>query len=175
MCGRTFPILLAVWMFAYGAVVAQEIDPSVDPNFDDSPAMMVETCLSDAQQSDRIREACIGVSVAPCATDALTTVEMLSCLMPEIEAWESRLQTALDALRDLYAEQDADDDPARSLAPRLDTYQAQWRTWRDAKCGFDYDKFRGGSLGRITSADCRLDETARRVFELEDLIEEAGL
>lgn len=136
--------------------------------------MMVETCLSDAQQSDRTREDCIGVSVAPCATDALTTVEMLSCLMPEIEVWESRLQTTLDALRDLYAEQDADDDPARALAPRLDAYQAQWRTWRDAKCGFEYDKFRGGSLGRITSADCRLDETARRVFELEDLIEDAG-
>jgi len=100
---------------------------------------------------------------------------MLACLAPEIEFWETRLQATLDALRALYVEHDAYDDPVRALAPRLDAYQAQWVTWRDAKCGFEYDKFRGGSMGRITGADCRLYETARRSMELQDLIEEVGL
>lgn len=167
--------LSALCMNSIGPALAQSDDTADAPITTASPAALVEDCLSEADQGMRARDTCIGVSVIPCSTDALTTVDMLGCLAPEAEVWETRLQTALDALRAVYFEQDAYEDPVRALAPRLDAYQAQWIIWRDAKCEFEYDKFRGGSMGRITRADCRLDETARRTLELEDLIAEAGL
>lgn len=167
--------LSALCMTSIGAALAQSDDIADAPITTPSPAAQVEVCLSEADQAMRARDTCIGVSVIPCSTDALTTVDMLGCLAPETEVWETRVLTALEALRAVYAEQDAYEDPLRALAPRLDAYQANWIIWRDAKCGFEYDKFRGGSMGRITRVDCRLDETARRALELEGLIEEAGL
>jgi uncharacterized protein YecT (DUF1311 family) len=172
---RDLLALLALWTSAIGTVHAQPSDPSDASNTSPSPAILLETCLNNAANGERPREACIGISLEQCTSDALTTVDMLGCLAPETEVWEARLDIAFAALRAVYVEQDADEDPARALAPRLDVYQSQWSMWRDARCGFEYDKFRGGSLGRITSADCRLVEAARRALELEDLIEERGL
>lgn len=173
MHARQLLILLGIWAAPIGAAQAQSIDPLDQAAGDPSPASQVASCLEDAGQG--ARETCIGTSVATCTAEALTTVDMLGCLAPETEIWEARLAAAFGALRAVYVEQDGYADPARALAPRLDAYQAQWTTWREARCGFEYDKFRGGSMGRIVSADCRLHETARRALELEDLIEEAGL
>lgn len=173
MHARHLLISLAVWAAPIAVVQAQSIDPLAQAAGDPLPARQLASCLEDADQG--ARESCIGISVAACTAEALTTVDMLGCLAPETEIWEARLSAAFDALRAVYVEQDGYDDPARALAPRLEAYQAQWTAWREAKCGFEYDKFRGGSMGRIASADCRLEETARRALELEDLIAEAGL
>lgn len=135
---------------------------------------MVQSCLEQAAHGEANETSCIGVSVSPCSADALTTVEMLSCLAPEASVWETRMSAALETLGAAYSEQDTFEEPARALAPRLRIYQDQWLIWRDAKCGFEHDKFRGGSLGRIASADCRLETTARRSLELEELAEEAA-
>ena len=107
-------------------------------------------------------------------SSAVTTVDMLECYVSETEYWENRVTVTFAALSEVYRLQDEDDEPVRALLPRLENVQAQWRQWRDAKCGFEYDKFRGGSLGRVVSVDCRLQETAERVLELEDLLEEAN-
>ena len=139
-----------------------------------TPAQMVEGCLTDAEQNDRDPGLCIGVSVRDCAENVLSTVDTIACIQPEFSVWNSRMDEAYQALSNVYAEQDAEDDPIRALAPRLDMLQRQWISWRDAKCGFEYDKYRGGSMGRVTSADCHLHETALRVLELATMLEEAS-
>lgn len=137
-----------------------------------TPEAIVDHCLNQSAPGQAREAACIGVVAGACLVDAITTVEMLGCFAPELEVWESRMTVAYDQLRLLYTEQDADEDPVRALAPRLESVQEQWSVWRDAKCGFEYDQYRGGSLGRIAHADCRLSETALRALDLEALLSE---
>ncbi|MCH9752090.1 MAG: DUF1311 domain-containing protein [Alphaproteobacteria bacterium] len=155
---------MSLWFSA--ASLAQEDAPPLSS----TAAEALEQCLA----QDDI-ETCTGAWVAPCSEDALTTVDILACYAPELAFWETRLSTALVELEQIYVELDQFDDATRALAPRLEIYQEQWEAWRAAKCGFEYDKFRGGSLGRITHVDCQLTETSTRVAELRALLEEAGL
>ena len=140
-----------------------------EPISSDADAML-EQCLAGADV-----DTCAGIWVSQCSETAFTTVEILGCYQPEIEFWETYLSKALLELEQLYLEQDQFEDASRALAPRLSVYQKDWEAWRAAKCGFEYDKFRGGSLGRITHIDCQLTETAKRVEELQSMLEEAGL
>ncbi|MEL6861844.1 MAG: lysozyme inhibitor LprI family protein [Pseudomonadota bacterium] len=141
----------------------------------DTPKALVEDCLARAETGEVTQDSCIGTYANICAFTAFSTVDMLGCMSSEADVWEVRLAERYEALLEVYAAQDAFEDPIWALAPRLENAQAQWRDWRDAKCGFEYDKFRGGSMGRITGANCRLDETAKRALELETLLEEAQL
>ena len=144
--------------------LAQEEAPAIE-----SADEMLERCLSNSNV-----EACSGVWVEHCLKDALTTVDILGCYAPELDFWEAQLSSELGELDQLFTEQDEFEEPIRALAPRLKTYQEQWLAWRATKCGFEYEKFRGGSMGRITHADCQLSETANRVAEIRSLREDAG-
>lgn len=157
--------LISCLALVVAPAMAQE--PLAEP---DAPEVMIEDCLSQPGPGLEREVACIGVMTGACLVDAITTVEMLGCYAPETDVWETRMMTAYEQLRAAYAEQDADEDPVRALAPRLESVQAQWSAWRDAKCGFQYDQYRGGSLGRIALADCRLSETAQRALDLEALL-----
>lgn len=159
--------LLAVMSFWFSAASLAQ-GGALEPV--ESPDEVLEHCLVHSDV-----ETCTGAWVAPCSEDALTTVEMLACYAPELAFWETQLSATMAELEQLYVELDQFDDGARALAPRLEIYQEQWEAWRAAKCGFEYDKFRGGSLGRITHADCQLTETSLRIFELRELLEKAGL
>lgn len=146
------------------------------PNYDVALVLEgIQTCLDEAQSGDGEERACIGASVAACTEDAMTTVDMLGCIEPELIAWEERLNDTYYELLGVYQDQDADDDPARAVAPRLEQVQSTWTEWRNAKCGLEYDKFRGGSMGRLTRANCYLEETALRSLDLQSLLEEARL
>lgn len=155
---------MSLWFSA--ASLAQEVAPLLSSTADET----LEQCLA----HDDV-ETCTGAWVAPCSEDALTTVDILACYAPELAFWETRLSAVLVDLEQLYVELDQFEDATRALAPRLEIYQEQWEAWRAAKCGFEYDKFRGGSLGRITHADCQLTETSQRIVELGELLDEAGL
>lgn len=152
--------------------IALLVAPAIGEESAEAPApeAIIDDCLG--QPGVQREDACIGVVAGACLVDALTTVEMLACFVPELEVWESRMMVAYEQLRVVYAEQDVDEDPVRALAPRLESVQTQWSAWRDAKCGFEYDQYRGGSLGRITHADCRLTETAQRALDLEASLSE---
>ena len=80
-------------------------------------------------------------------------------------------------MRAVYIENDGNEvDSYVQLAPILKTTQLAWIEWRDAKCkGFETYRYRGGTLGRVTAADCLMTMTAERVFELEDLLAEARM
>ena len=150
--------------------------PSSEDDVAASHLDLLETCLADVATSERTEESCIGVSVYACLDGAVSTADMLGCIGPELAYWDERLNQSYRALYSTYTEQDtADGFSPILLAPTLREVQRVWITWRDAKCGLEHDKFRGGTMGRITGADCHLQETAERALELEDLLEEARL
>ena len=164
---------MATALLAANAERAPETTPNETPETA-SHLHILETCLSDAEQGETREESCIGVSVAACLEEAFSTVDMLACIDPELTYWDDRLNDTYRSLYAEYAEQDtADDFSPIVLAPTLREVQRVWITWRDAKCSLEYDKYRGGSMGRITGADCHLQETAERALELEYLLEEA--
>ncbi len=149
------------------------LEPQVVQDTSTSATDAIAECLKDSQSQNENQERCIGITVQACSQVAVSTVDILGCLQPEIDAWDTRLQSTYAQLVLVYSEQDAHEDPIRALAPRLEVVQEQWRVWRGAKCGFAYDMFRGGSLGRITAANCQLEETALRTLELDVLLAEA--
>ena len=161
------------------ALLTANADENAGGTASDDPAAtanlnVLEDCLSDVNTGPVTADRCIGVSVAACLNDAISTADILGCIEPERAYWDDRLNASYRALYALYTQQDTEDgfSPVK-LAPRLRDVQRVWITWRDAKCGLAYDKYRGGSMGRITGADCLLQETAERALELEDLLEEA--
>lgn len=162
-------------MSAQESEVADPVEPVAEAPVVLSPEEAVEGCLYQAEIGTGSSASCIGVMVDHCPENLGTTVDMLNCLSLEIDFWEQRLAARYETLMALYGEQDSDYDAIRALAPQLKNLQAAWADWRDAKCGFAYSQYRGGSLGRIVGADCRLEETARRTLELEELIAEAGM
>lgn len=161
---------------AWGAASADETPDSLsaDQAVAASHLHLLDTCLADVATGGSTEESCIGVSVYACLNDALTTADMLACIEPELAYWDARLNESYRTLYAVYSEQDtADGFSPIKLAPRLRDVQRVWIDWRDAKCGLAYDKYRGGTMGRITGADCHLQETAERALELEELLEEA--
>lgn len=134
-------------------------------------------CLYQAEMQGKDREGCIGIIAVPCLEDAVSTFDQVSCVGQETEFWDTRLNLKYNELRGAYMQQDRDDpDSYIQMAPLLKSTQLQWIKWRDAKCkGFERNRFRGGTLGRVTGADCLMTMTATRVFELEDLLAEARM
>ena len=134
-------------------------------------------CLYQAEMQGKSREGCVGVIATPCLQDAVSTNDMVSCTARETDFWDARLNVKYNELRGAYMQQDRDEpDGYIQMAPLLKSTQLQWIQWRDAKCkGFEFNRFRGGTLGRVTGADCLMEMTAERVFELEDLLAEAAM
>jgi uncharacterized protein YecT (DUF1311 family) len=110
-----------------------------------------------------------------CPGSAGSTLEMVTCTTDETAFWDTRLNQVYRELIALYQQQDAEFDDAYNMAARLRETQRGWIEWRDLKCRFAYDEFRGGTLGRITGADCIMNMTAERAFELEDLKDAAEM
>lgn len=140
-----------------------------------SPATAMEGCLYQAEFGRGTQEGCIGIMYEYCPENAGSTVDMLGCIEPEIQFWDQKLNSVYGDLINVYEDQDSDFDEVRALAPRLRNVQLEWVEWRDAKCGFAYDQYRGGTIGRLTGANCQLEETAKRALEIQDLLAEARM
>ena len=134
-------------------------------------------CLYQGDMLGHSRDGCVGLMAKPCLDDAVSTRDMINCVGVETEFWDTRLNETYKALRAVYIENDGyEPDSYVQLAPLLKTTQLAWIEWRDAKCkGFETYRYRGGTLGRVTAADCLMTMTAERVFELEDLLAEARM
>lgn len=92
-----------------------------------------------------------------CSTEALSTHAMLEC---------SRAEHALQdrALNEAYRKAMAGLNPRQQ--DKLRSAQRAWLAWRDAKCRSLQDEDWGTLSGVIASA-CLVDETVRRLIELE--------
>ncbi len=85
------------------------------------------------------------------------TVEMLECIDAEIKRQDRRLNKAYKDVMDQLS-------PERKK--QLQHAQRAWINYRDANCKF-YDDPDGGSLARVSAADCLMSETASRAKEIE--------
>lgn len=88
------------------------------------------------------------------------TFAMLDCIRAETAIQDARLNATYKKLREQLT-------PARKI--ELRDVQRIWIQYRDANCSFYYDPD-GGSLARIMSNDCVLEETASRAKELEKFL-----
>ena len=136
----------------------------------------VETCISELGFGAASREACVGIIYSACPSGAGSTFEMVQCSVAESDYWDARLNRVYGELRDLYVEQDAEErgynEDAVQLAPMLLTAQRAWIKYRDESCAMQRNLFRGGTMGRITAADCMNSMTAARALELESFMSE---
>lgn len=97
-------------------------------------------------------------SYAVCSNDANSTHAMLECSRAEYAVQDRLLNEAYrKAMAPLNARQKA----------RLQRAQRAWVAWRDAKCESLQDEDWGTLSGVIASA-CLVDETVRRLIELEE-------
>ena len=141
----------------------------------ESSTTVLETCLAEAEAGDRDRQSCVGKMYDACPGNAGSTLEMVTCITDETAFWDARLNQVYRELMALYQQQDSEFGDDYNMAARLRETQRGWIEWRDLKCRFAYDEFRGGTLGRITGADCIMNMTAERAFELEDLKDAAEI
>jgi uncharacterized protein YecT (DUF1311 family) len=160
--------------FAFGA---QAQDASNDQAVGVDSTSDMAGCLYQAEMQGNPRDGCVGITARPCLNEAVSTRDMINCVGVETDYWDARLNETYTELRNVYVTEDDDEpDGYIQLAPLLKTTQLAWIEWRDAKCkGFETYRYRGGTLGRVTAADCLMTMTAERVFELEDLLAEARM
>lgn len=144
---------LAILLLLPAPTMAQQ--PALDP-------AIVEACVSDTPRGD-LAPACIGAAAKQCqqAPGGDTTLGIAECVMGEHAAWDAALNREYKAARAAFQ-----DDPA---ADSLLAAQRAWIAWRDAECAFQYDRYGGGSMRTIASANCQMSMTAQRALELRAL------
>jgi uncharacterized protein YecT (DUF1311 family) len=113
---------------------------------------ILESCLSEARDQNAPAYPCIGRLSRPCLerTENQTTLGMERCFQVEGDGW--------DVLLNRYYRLRSNPDWRRA--------QRAWITYRDAKCAYWFVHYEGGSMARWLAAQCRMEETARRTFDL---------
>ena len=126
-------------------------------------ASIVEACAADTPPGDRTPP-CIGAAAKQCqqAPGGETTLGIATCVMGEHAAWDAVLNREYGASRAHYGTD-------QTAADSLRAAQRAWIGWRDAECAFQYDRYGGGSMRSVASANCQMSMTAMRALELRDL------
>lgn len=134
------------------------------------PQTLVEVCMAQQEADGGAPDSCIGVSVRSCSERAVSTADQVACIEFEAMFWSDRLKIVFDQLLKHYEAEDAEYESLRAVAPIFQNTQEVWETWRDAKCGFAYGEYRGGSMGVAASFYCQMQMTAERALEIEALL-----
>lgn len=137
--------------------------------------VQMQQCLDKAGKTSANVSSCVGTIIDACPGIEGSTSDMVECIELELTFWDTRLNAAYKDVRAVYAEQDQDEPDGMKLADELRDTQRAWIAWRDAKCSFAYREFRGGTMGRITGADCMNSMTAARAIELEEHLANARM
>ena len=148
--------VLLAWALLAAPALAQDADTlTVD-------ASVVEACVADTPPGE-LTPACIGAASQRCQQEpgGDTTLGIVECVMGEHAAWDAALNREYKAARAAFQ-----GDPA---ADSLLAAQRAWIAWRDAECGFQYDRYGGGSMRSIAAANCRMSMTAMRTLDLKAL------
>lgn len=135
---------------------------------------VVERCVREQGQPGKVEAICAGLITSACPDETGTTVSIVACLDAEFRYWNKRMETAGARLSFLLKQEDGDADqdvyPA-NLEILVAGGQMRWLAFADQWCAYEHARFRGGSLGRVTSASCRNNKTAYRAIELEQAID----
>lgn len=97
--------------------------------------------------------------------NAVATPELVACADAEREVEDKRLNRVYQTLMKL----EAMDEQARGL---LRDTQRKWIQYRDARCGFEADAWRGGTGASLLYVGCLTAATKARADELEADIEQ---
>lgn len=165
---------LVVLGVALGAQ-AQQTKPQ--PEWEMQAYVATEMCLrGEGPEADRGPD-CRGIIYEGCPGNAGSTQDMVECSDAGLRFWDARLNASYRELMDIYRAEDAEDpESPYQLAPLLREAQRAWIAYRDANCGaFERYRFRGGTLGRLTSITCMSDMTADRAHELEEFLAETRI
>lgn len=95
-----------------------------------------------------------------CMQQAISTLDMVTCISNEYEHQDQRLNDNYQQLRHQLSSERRD---------QLLTAQRAWITYKEANCGFYADP-EGGTMARISANSCLLNETTQRADELENLM-----
>lgn len=100
-------------------------------------------------------------SYEACMQQAVSTVDMVTCISNEYERQDQRLNDNYQQLRSQLSSERRD---------QLLTAQRAWITYKEANCGFYADP-EGGTMARINANSCLLSETTKRADELKNLMQ----
>lgn len=122
---------------------------------------------------------CVGEAASFCmetTEGGHSTFGAMDCILKEGDVWDERLNIAYQEARKFAQVMDEDDlEFFPEYAIRADqVLQAQraWITYRDANCAMQHGLWGSGSMRQISGADCLLQMTALRTFELRDYVRE---
>ena len=100
-------------------------------------------------------------SYEACMQQAVSTLDIVTCISNEYERQDQRLNDNYQQLRGHLSDERRD---------QLLSVQWIWITYKEANCGFYADP-EGGTMARINANSCLLSETTRRADELENLMQ----
>ncbi|MEM7075612.1 MAG: lysozyme inhibitor LprI family protein [Pseudomonadota bacterium] len=131
-------------------------------------ASVVEACFASAP-AEMTQPDCIGAATEACTAlpGGGTTLGISQCLSMETAAWDKILNQQYTLTRGHFTAFDDGGDPP--LQQSLLQAQRAWIAFRDAECGFAYDRNRQGTIRVIVGANCLLRLTAQRAIELRDM------
>lgn len=124
-----------------------------------------ETCLMQIGGDQ-----CIGLSANLCmevSEGGISTYGMGGCLSMEADYWDARLNAAYQTRLQYAKENDADLNLVQSQAEALRDMQRAWIAYRDARCGYEYSLWQGGTGGGPASVACFMQLTGEQALYLE--------
>jgi uncharacterized protein YecT (DUF1311 family) len=151
------------------------LDAYAESGPDTSILAIVDKCVTEQSRRGQAASVCVGLIRQGCPEPITTTVQMTLCQQAEAGYWTERMTQAQERLLERLQLEDremADDGVIRvELALIAGDVQAQWETYRDARCGYDHARFRGGSLGRVSHLACRAEMAAHRALDIERMLD----
>ncbi|MGJ8529576.1 lysozyme inhibitor LprI family protein [Maritalea sp.] len=150
------PLAAALAISSMTAANAQEFTPDDEAQLQQCVETVHE--IQRAGEEISMRE-CIGAASRVCmeAPGGDTTVGIMQCTLRENAWWDSYLNFLYQDLKaNLSTEQFAS----------LRNAQRAWITYRDAKCGFEYEYWKEGTIRTTFHSSCLLDATATRAIDL---------
>ena len=145
---------------------------------DASVVETVKTCIKAEARSHMIVPACYGLIARNCPENLITTADMVGCKEVELKFWDARLTSAYQLLLERLEHDDEQNGDYSlypvNLAANAARTQTMWLAYRDSMCGYEYSRFRGGTLGRVTGAACQARMTAERFAEVKRMLDEAS-
>ncbi len=135
----------------------------------------LDACYAAAETTEA-RRACLGLMSQTCMDTqdgGHSTLGMVACLNAEADVWDKHLNAEYKQVIAAFRAIDADEaEHFPEFAKRAETLRDAQRAWiafRDGECALAYALWGSGSMRNIAYADCRMQMTADRVFELKDL------
>ena len=156
--------ILTIWSVMLGLIwgPGAAADPLLTKAQIAKAATRIEACLAKQSKSANAKPAaCIGLIKSKCDGQISAGGEAAhaTCSDNETAAWDVLLNKK-------WAELSANMEEKRFAA--LKAVQKLWLSYRDAKCAF-LETDETSMMGYMNAADCRMDETSRRVLELREI------